>query len=529
MRISAPEPVSSQLPLTRQDRRADIGCVALLVLIALAVLFFRNSAVPLQVWDESRNANNAMEMSRNGHLLVTYFQGAPDHWNTKPPLLIWAMDLFLHLDLPPLLAVRMPSILAATVTVLLVFFFCRNWLADRFAGLIAGLALLSAPLFVGWHAGRTGDFDSFVTLFTLVYALAFWRYLEEQGRARTQWIAVAGLAVALSVLTKGVGGLLALPGLFLYALFRGKVVKLLLDWRLWLTLLGIAVICGGYYDLRDHFDPGYLQAVWRNEFTGRYMSVNESHQGGLLYYFWTLAFKFEPGFILLPLAVIPFFQSDRRRRSAVLLCLVMAGALFAVLTKSQTKLFWYIIPVTPFLALAVGIGLSDAVAWLRVREKTLPVLLGPRAAYAAIAVVFGAGILGAVYYYQIGVERKLADIYEGGRYGPLLEQIRQRGLARHLLIVDYGEQTSMVGDISGQFDNYNPSPYFYALAEAPRGMQVDIQPPGTALTPGSWVLTCDPRSYAWLANHYQISVALQPNRWCEAGRAMGPKSGPSVQ
>jgi 4-amino-4-deoxy-L-arabinose transferase-like glycosyltransferase len=523
MGISASKPVSPEVSRFQQSWTADLGCVGLLLLLAIAILLFRNSAVPMQIWDESRNANNAMEMSHNGHLLVTYFRGLPDHWNTKPPLLIWCMDLFLHLGFPPLLAVRLPSILAATAVVLMVFFFCRNWLGDRFAGLIAGLTLLSAPLFVGWHAGRTADFDSFVTMFTLVYGLAFWRYFEVQGRARTLWIAVAGLGVALSVLTKGVGGVLALPGLFLYALLRGRLLKLLLDWRLWLTLLGIAVICGGYYELRDHFDPGYLHAVWMNELTGRYLTVNEDHQGGPLYYFWTLVFKFEPGLCLLPLAVIPFFQPDRRRRSAVLLCLLIAGALFAVLTKSQTKLFWYITTATPFLALSVGIGLSSGVAWLRARQQMRPVFFGPRAAYVVVAAIFGFFILGAVYYYQIGVERKLAETYMGGRYGPLLEEVRQSGLTRHLVILDYGEYRQVLGDNTEQFMNYNPEAYFYALDEASHGMQVDVVIPGPALSPGSWIATCDPRSHVWLAKHYQVAVAMQPNRWCEVGRTVAMK------
>jgi 4-amino-4-deoxy-L-arabinose transferase-like glycosyltransferase len=531
MGITAREPVSSQEPLLQQNRTADFGYVAILLLIALAILLFRNSAVPMQIWDESRNANNAMEMSRNGHLLVTYFHGAPDHWNTKPPLLIWCQDLFLHLGLAPLLAVRLPSILAAMTTVMLVFFFCRNYLADRFAGLIAGLTLLSAPLFVGWHAGRTGDYDSFVTLFTLIYGLAFMRYLEEEGRARTRWIAVAGLAVALSILTKGVGGVLALPGLFLYALFRGRVIKLLLDWRLWLVLLGIAVICGGYYDLRDHFDPGYAHAVWMNEFAGRYLSVNEAHQGGPFYYFWTLAIRFEPGFCLLPLAAIPFFQPDRRRRSVVLLCLLVGAALFLVLTKSKTKIFWYITPATPFLALAVGIGLSSGIAWLRTRgEQSRSRIFKLTAAYAATSVLFGLFIAAAFYYYQFGVERKLAESYMGGRYGPLLEQVRQRGLTQHLVILDYGDhEEAVITDKSDEFNHYRPEALFYALAEAPRGLQVDVATPGSTLPAGSWVATCDPRSYTWLASHYQVAVALQPDRWCEVGRTGDVKAGSSAQ
>jgi 4-amino-4-deoxy-L-arabinose transferase-like glycosyltransferase len=523
--ISAPQSSLPEFSLAREQasRAADLGCVALLLLLAAAILLLRNSAVPMQIWDESRNANSGLEMSRNGHLLVSYFRGAPDHWNTKPPLLIWCMALLFHLGLPPLAAVRLPSNMAAIATVLLVFFFCRNCLRDRFAGLIGGLTLLAAPLFVGWHSGRTGDVDSLVTLFTLSYTLAFWGYVEAQGRTRTLWIAIAGIAVALSVLTKGVGGVLALPGFLFYAIFRGRLAGVLLDRRLWLTLLSTVLVCGGYYGLREHFDPGYLEAVWRNEFTGRYLAVSEQHQGGPLYYFWTLAVKFEPGFLLLPLAVIPLFQSDRRRRSVTLLCLLTSVVLFAVLSKSQTKIFWYMTPATPFLALAASIGLSDSMAWLRAREQTLAVFFRPRFAYAAVAAIFGVAQLASVYYYQIGVERKLAGIYMEGRYGPFLEQIRDGGLTKSLVILDYGVRTEVLGDRTGQFVNYSPEAVFYAQVEGSRGMQVQVVVPGRDLPPGSWIATCDPRSDAWLTEHYHVALVLQPNPWCKLARNEGAK------
>ena len=507
----------------RQSRVADLSCVALLLLLAAMILLLRNSVVPMQIWDESRNANNAIEMSRSGYSLVTYFHGAPDHWSTKPPLLIWLMTLCFRLGLAPLLAVRLPSIMAAISSILLVFFFGRICLRDRLAGLLAGLTLLAAPLFVGWHTGRTGDFDSLVVFFTLAYALAFWCYIETPGRARTRWVAAAGVAVALNVLTKGVGGVLALPALLLYAILRGRLRRVLLDWRLWLTLLGIALICSGYYGLREHLDPGYLQAVWRNEFTGRYLAVNEEHTGGSLYYFRVLAGRFEPGFILLPLAAIPFFRPDQRRRSVALLCLLTCVVLLGVLTESQTKIFWYLAPATPFLALAVGIGVSDSLAWLRAREQKLPALFRPRIAYAAVAAIFGVANLAAVYYYQIGVERKLAGTYMEGRYGPFLNRVRHSGVTQHLVLLDYGSNEAMIDNKSGEFAHYSPEADFYAKVESARGMQVQVAVPDHDLPSGSWIATCDPRSNAWLTGRYHVAVVLRSNPWCTLEQILGAK------
>jgi 4-amino-4-deoxy-L-arabinose transferase-like glycosyltransferase len=512
-----------------RNRLEDSGCIGLILLLAALVFLVRNSAVPMQIWDESRNANNAFEMNSAGFSLVTHFHGVADHWSTKPPLLIWLIAACLRIGLPPLLAVRLPSITAAIFSVLSVFFFTRLWLRDRLGGLFSALTLLASPLFVGWHTGRTGDYDSLVVFFTLVYSLAFWRYIESQGRPPARWIVIAGVALALSTLTKGVGGALALPALLLYAIARRRLSTLLRDWRFWLTLLGVTLAIGGYYALREHADPGYLAAVWRNEFTGRYLAVNEEHAGRPFYYFRVLTGKFEPGFLLLPLASFPFFRPERRRRSVVLLCLVVTGVLLAVLTNSQTKVFWYLAPATPFLALAAGIGLSDGLAWLRNRERTHGALVQARIAYLAVTAIFATANVGAIYYYQFGVERKLSSAYMGGRYGPFLEEIRHSDLTRNLILLDEGSSEAMIDNQTGDFAHYSPEADFFAKVEDAHGMRVRVVAPGSDLPSGTWIATCDPRSHAWLTARYQVAVVLQSRPWCALEQTRGTRTASAAQ
>ncbi len=225
---------------------------------------------------------------------------------------------------------------------------------------------------------------------------------------------------------------------------------------------------------------------------------------------------------MLPLALISFFQSDRHRRSVTLLCLLTAGVLFAVLTTSQTKLFWYIAPAAPFLALAAGIGLSGGLTWLRARQQTLPALFRPRVAYAAVITIFSFAILAAVYYYQVGVERKLAATSMEGRYGPFLEQVRHSGLTNDLVLVDYGITKPELRDFTGPY--YSPEADFYAKLEDARGMHVQVVVPGHDLPAGSWVATCDPRSAAWLNDRYHLAVVLQPNPLCALERTGGSET-----
>src|SRR4051812_9188165 len=65
---------------------------------------------------ESRNALNAIEMKENGNYLVPYYDGKPDMWNTKPPLLLWFQVFFMKTIGVDEIAVRLPSAIAAFFT-----------------------------------------------------------------------------------------------------------------------------------------------------------------------------------------------------------------------------------------------------------------------------------------------------------------------------------------------------------------------------------------------------------------------------
>ena len=49
------------------------------IVLASAVLFDRLGALPIEVWDEARLANNALEMAKSGLSMITTLR-----WNTGP-------------------------------------------------------------------------------------------------------------------------------------------------------------------------------------------------------------------------------------------------------------------------------------------------------------------------------------------------------------------------------------------------------------------------------------------------------------
>ena len=90
-------------------------------LIVYFPIFGHLDALPIRIWDEARLANNALEMSNDGDYIVTHFDGSPDMWNTKPPLMIWCQVGFIKLLGEDVLPIRLPAAISAFFVVV---FYC---------------------------------------------------------------------------------------------------------------------------------------------------------------------------------------------------------------------------------------------------------------------------------------------------------------------------------------------------------------------------------------------------------------------
>ena len=115
--------------------------IVCLLLLSAAFLFVDRAAMPIQLWDESRNIVNALEMHARGFSLVTTYADTQDLWNTKPPLLICLMAGSVSVFGPSVWALRLPSMIATLGTIALLFWFVRRATGSRLtAALAAGLA-----------------------------------------------------------------------------------------------------------------------------------------------------------------------------------------------------------------------------------------------------------------------------------------------------------------------------------------------------------------------------------------------------
>ncbi|GAB2962830.1 hypothetical protein GCM10027048_34420 [Hymenobacter coalescens] len=319
------------------------------------LLFWQLGGLPAQQWDEARTGVNALEMLLRDDWLVVRYLGEPDLWNSKPPLHFWALATSFRLLGPTELALRLPSALAALLTVGLVYVAGRRWLHSPAAGLLAGLILVTTGGFTTLHVARSGDFDALLTLCLTAGSLSWIDYLQS-GRRR--WAALTGLGYVLAILTKGVAALLPVPGLLLAAYALGALPRLRRP-APWLAVLGVVAVAGAWYGIREAAAPGYLQGVADNEL-GMAVEQLEGHNRPLWYYLkWLAEDKF---YAWLAPAVLGAWLAWRPAASAPagaahlrgVAC--VAGSQLLVLSLTRSKLPWYDAPVYPLLALLAAAG-----------------------------------------------------------------------------------------------------------------------------------------------------------------------------
>lgn len=341
--------------MLENQKLKNIGIFILLLLLCAVPIFGHLEDLAIRIYDESRLAQNAYEMSKNGNWLVTFFDGKPDMWNTKPPLMIWLQVVFIKILGYREMSIRLPSAFAAFGTVLLIYYFTKRYLQDISFGLITILVLITCYGYVNLHVTRTGDYDALLTFFTAFYCLSFFQFVRTD---KNKYLYLFFIGLSLAVLTKSIAGLLFLPGLFMFLLYKKKLLFLLKSPNLYLGALIPIFTIIAYYGLREHYNPGFIKAVFENELGGRFLKINEEHAEGFwfyyhnfiqskLYYLWYLSVP--AGF------TIGMFHKNSRIRDLSFFSCIMLLSFLLIISLAKTKLEWYDAPLYPFIAILAGI------------------------------------------------------------------------------------------------------------------------------------------------------------------------------
>ena len=458
-----------------------------LLLLSAAFLFIDRAAMPIQLWDESRNIVNALEMHARGFSLVTTYADTQDLWNTKPPLLIWLMAGSISVFGPSVWALRLPSMIAALGTIALLFWFVRRTTQLRLTAALAAGLLVISPAFFGEHSSRTADYDALLLFFVTAYLCLLFVALQRDRPGRSLFL-LMGVALCCAFLTKSVAALIPGVGLALYLVVSGHWRRVLATPGYAVTGLGVAAMLIFFLAAREWQGPGYLQAVWFNDVHGRFGSSLVLAKPRWFYFELLRAGFFAAGPLLL-LSPLALLETRGPIREMLLFSLCIIVATLAIYTCAASKLDHYILPALPFMAIAAAVtcrlALAHARAVLRADGRYARLIAAALLLVAVVPIAMGvAGAVARRYYVPI-----VGEGARSGRYGALFERIVPLA-DRPILVVDPG------------FDqvqpNYTPVLLAYRELWRARGIAIahSITLTDADRQKGRLLASCDPAAVA---------------------------------
>jgi len=361
----------------------------LIVVLLIAVpLFNYLDALPMRMWDEARYAVNAFEMHRSHNWLINTHHGEPDMWALKPPFMIWMQVICMYIVGVGDLAVRLPSAIAAAITCIFLFFLFARRYREPWMGVISAIVLVTVKGYVVLHGSRSGDLDSMLTLFTTLHSIYFYLFIEEEQKK--YWY-LSCLFLVLGIYTKGIQALLVPPGLLIYAIWRRKLPALLRSKDTYMGILGVVALAAGFYLLRDHYNHGYIRAVWEGEIAGRYNTTIEEHTGNGFFYldqvFYT-QFRYWFWFAITGI-VVGLCSTERWVKNITLFSTIVSLSYFLIISNAATKLEWYPMPIYPFMAILAAILVYSACKLLANMDVAKTGLKINPLPYLFLVIIFG--------------------------------------------------------------------------------------------------------------------------------------------
>jgi 4-amino-4-deoxy-L-arabinose transferase-like glycosyltransferase len=371
------------------SRRLAWAAAAALALAAFN-LGYRLDREMLDVWDESSFATSALEMMTSGWSAATTFGGTLDYYNSKPPLNVWLITASFHAFGAGVVALRLPVVVCAWLTVLATQWWTRRTFGDRPA-LLATLVLATTYGLLYVHSGRTANADAPLTLAITLTVLAVWAARERP------WMLVAtgGLAAA-AVLLKGPGAVAYLLPILAVDLLAPPSRR---RWqaRVVAALAGLVPVAL-YVAARWRIDgTAFLLRMVEYDVVTRLQRPIDDHAGAWWFYLDVLQRHHYDWLVVLLAAlwVAPpaaaqirtWAGADPGRRHTLWLLAAWATATFLLPSAITTKTAWYLNGFYPLFAMLVALAVSSALDRLasggRGHRRTAFVLLIALAAVVA--------------------------------------------------------------------------------------------------------------------------------------------------
>ena len=382
-----PVPRSQVLGISELQRTRQI--VVGLLLLCFLLYFWELGQIPFYNYEESKEALVVWEIVNNGGWILPLRNGT--EIPLKPPLFHWCGALMALLSgRLNEFAVRSPSAVFATATVLVTFFFGQALWHWR-VGLLSALILATSPEWVRWATYARSDM---ALVFFLTAACVTFFHLWQESAARRRTVYLFYLSVGLATLAKGPLGLIV-PGLVV-VFFLGIARELRFFSRMRLTEGAVIVFLVAA--------SWYLLALWQGGgefFRHQILDENafrflDNEQGGpsrdhaFYYYVPALCAGMLPWSLFFP-ALAHFLYSSRaelrERKLRYPLVWGLTGLVFFSLASGKRSN--YILPLYPAVALLLGVW------WQELIEGTLAsaALVKRLARVCALALCIGLSLM----------------------------------------------------------------------------------------------------------------------------------------
>jgi 4-amino-4-deoxy-L-arabinose transferase-like glycosyltransferase len=372
--------------------RVDAVVAAGLWGAALVVFLVGLGNGALRDWDEGTYAQVGREIARStswhGWLHPTY-NGELFLW--KPPLVLWLIAGAYRTAGITELTTRFPGAFLTAAGIPLLYAIGRAVFPSRFPAFLAAVVYMTVPAMV--RHGRLAMLDGTAITFLLLLVFSLLRAQRDQ-----RWALGVGLSIGLIGLTKGILALL-LGGLgLLYLALEARY--LLRSPYLWIGLgLGSLPVLLWYAAQWQAAGPLFWSVTVIEQSFNRIWAPVEEHRGPFWYYLWEVLRLAWPWVIFWPWGLRLAWQ--HRRTSWGRLVLVITLGYGLSISVMATKLPWYVLPIYPAFALAVGAALTEAERQGARRDPGT----GRRSPSGSYVVVFAvlAAALWAGWVYAVGL------------------------------------------------------------------------------------------------------------------------------
>ncbi len=359
---------SKRSALTRFIEHRRIDCLLLGLLAGSMLYLYMWGTGSYSLWDpwEPKYAQAMREMAERGDYLTPYLDDKV-RW-TKPILYYWAMAAPILIGGNNEFTVRFPSVIAAVLGVLALYFFLLK-LHNRRTAFMGACILGTLPQY--FYLARQAMPDMLLTLF-LGTAMGFFALAQFGNEQRKRYLGLSYGSAALAFLTKGpVACVIALVAVILFGFanlgFRRRLSlrTALSEFRVGLKSyhvgMGIVIflaIAGPWYTymLMKH---GYIfiDAFFRGENIHRFVEPVRGHDGIVTYYIQTIFHGMYPWSSLLPAGILFLFHGPKNDGDISKRWYYVSWflSIFLVFTLAGTKQQHYLLPITPVTAILVAL------------------------------------------------------------------------------------------------------------------------------------------------------------------------------